>query len=327
MKKTTLLFFFIALTFKTLAQSDYSRGFKVGYKKGYCYNDFSCIDPIPPITPIPYIGESSDDYPAGYNRGFKMGLEDKQKDKKSSGTNTNNSNTPPPRARASTYVSPDYDFLLKAIELKRNQQAANQQMEREKAMALSMQVKDYYNSLTSFPSGIPSGWHNVMVSDNYETCGERKVYVENGVITQYFVGGRRRLIEYCNKIKNCKTLIKLSTEGSIPSALLDIYFLDFINNPLSNTTAAVEDGKVSFWTDLRNCESLDLYFNGSYVTSFNSYFKSGEPKCGQNGTISISVAPGTYSYKGIYHGTFITTTIEDDVTVYSGACTKELVTK
>jgi len=78
MKKPLLLFITLLLSLSTFGQSDYSRGFQNGYKVGYCYNDYGCIPPIPPITPIPRIGESQDNYQDGYNRGFKQGLEDKQ---------------------------------------------------------------------------------------------------------------------------------------------------------------------------------------------------------------------------------------------------------
>ncbi len=72
----------IAITFLSLgavAQSDYDKGFRNGYPDGYCYADFTCIPPITPITPIPFLGEEST-YQAGYNRGFSEGLEDKRRD-------------------------------------------------------------------------------------------------------------------------------------------------------------------------------------------------------------------------------------------------------
>lgn len=92
--------------------SDYDRGFKNGYKEGYCYNDFGCIEPIPPITPIPLVGESYNNYQDGYNRGFKMGLENKQVKKNNSGNTQNGpSNTQP---YVSTYISPNFDVIMQA---------------------------------------------------------------------------------------------------------------------------------------------------------------------------------------------------------------------
>ena len=81
MKKRITTLACLLLTIVIFAQTDYDKGFKVGYEEGYCYNDFGCIYPIPPITPIAHIGESDNSYQDGYNRGFKMGLEDKQRDK------------------------------------------------------------------------------------------------------------------------------------------------------------------------------------------------------------------------------------------------------
>lgn len=60
-------------------QNEYSRGFKIGYEIGFCYNDFGCIPPIVPTVPITKVGERLDSYQDGYNRGFKQGLEHKKK--------------------------------------------------------------------------------------------------------------------------------------------------------------------------------------------------------------------------------------------------------
>lgn len=61
-----------------LAQSNFDRGFSDGYKKGYCQDQGNCIEPIPPIAPIPNVYESSSSYQDGYNRGFQQGLNNKK---------------------------------------------------------------------------------------------------------------------------------------------------------------------------------------------------------------------------------------------------------
>ncbi|BBM89967.1 hypothetical protein COTS27_01685 [Spirochaetota bacterium] len=50
----------------------FCRGYEKGYAAGACYGDYYCLAPIPPICPIPDIGERS--YIDGYNRGFVEGL-------------------------------------------------------------------------------------------------------------------------------------------------------------------------------------------------------------------------------------------------------------
>jgi hypothetical protein len=187
MKKNLLLIIALLIIAASFGQGDYSRGFQNGYKEGYCYGDFGCISPISPITPIPLIGESNDNYQDGYNRGFKRGLEDKQAKKSNSGGYQGGQGTYQPQQYQSTYSSPNYDLLLKALEMKQAQYERNEEEKKEKAIAMMGQVKSYYNSLNSFPPNIPDGWHKVISTNNYDMCAERKVFIESNKITKYFI--------------------------------------------------------------------------------------------------------------------------------------------
>lgn len=51
----------------------FAQGFQDGYKIGYCHDkDYGCVPPIPPVSPIPSVNESSTSYFDGYNRGFSQ---------------------------------------------------------------------------------------------------------------------------------------------------------------------------------------------------------------------------------------------------------------
>lgn len=71
------LFLFCSL--QTMAQivgNEYDKGFKVGFKEGYCYNSkIGCVAPITPVTPLTRFGESYSSYTDGYNRGFQVGID------------------------------------------------------------------------------------------------------------------------------------------------------------------------------------------------------------------------------------------------------------
>ena len=56
------------------SQTAYCEGWEDGYIAGYCYRKYGCIEPIPPVCPIPEINE--DGYRDGYNRGFIKGRAD-----------------------------------------------------------------------------------------------------------------------------------------------------------------------------------------------------------------------------------------------------------
>ena len=57
------------------AQSNFSKGFKDGYDKGYCYDKgVGCVKPISVVSPIPAVGENINSFEDGYNKGFAEGL-------------------------------------------------------------------------------------------------------------------------------------------------------------------------------------------------------------------------------------------------------------
>lgn len=63
---------FLAFLPSLALANSFCDGYEEGFKAGKCDGNQFCIPPIPPICPIPGIGEST--FQDGYNRGFKKGL-------------------------------------------------------------------------------------------------------------------------------------------------------------------------------------------------------------------------------------------------------------
>lgn len=59
------------------SQSTFQDGFNTGYQSGYCYGEYGCISPPPPIgiSSITPVGQT--DYQHGYNSGFAEGQKNK----------------------------------------------------------------------------------------------------------------------------------------------------------------------------------------------------------------------------------------------------------
>ena len=322
MKKTISILTFLFHSIIAFGQyNDYDRGFKNGYKEGYCYNEFGCIAPIPPITPIPLIGERNDSYQDGYNRGFKKGLEDKQSKKSNSGGYKGGQGTFAPQQQyQGSYFPAEYSLLIEAAEMHKAQNEKNEQIKKEKAIANLNQVKSYYASATNFPADIPNGWYTVISTNNYDMCDERKVYVEYGNVTKYVIDDWiDRKVSFSTKIINAKAMVQLIFDDDSKS-MVDIYFLEYLNNRNAYTAPPVGSGKISFWTSWKNSGNMRIYLDGMYVGKFTNYFPKVAPSCGEEGTLTVEYKPGTYRYRAISFGGWSTKTWEGTVTINVGDC-------
>ncbi|GHB48360.1 hypothetical protein [Mongoliitalea lutea] len=75
--KFTLTLFILVWSNYLLSQSLFERGYRAGFKEGYCYEKLSsiaCFAPEPILIPFPRINESRDNYLDGFNRGVFEGL-------------------------------------------------------------------------------------------------------------------------------------------------------------------------------------------------------------------------------------------------------------
>lgn len=94
--KHLIFLFALLISVSSFGQTQFSNGWKDGYKKGYCNNDLTCIDPIPPAPPAPPIKQTNiSDYKFGYNEGFQAGLR------------ANSSNSSSPQVSAPDYKLSD----------------------------------------------------------------------------------------------------------------------------------------------------------------------------------------------------------------------------
>lgn len=99
------------------AQTNFNNGYQKGWKEGYCHNygSPSCIPPIPPISPIPLIGEDVDNYKDGYNRGFADGLDSFKKSSDKSSTRERYKTSDFDTSNNFMY-EPDWGLMMRALE-------------------------------------------------------------------------------------------------------------------------------------------------------------------------------------------------------------------
>lgn len=171
--------------------------------------------------------------------------------------------------------------------------------QREKAKACANQIKELYPTLGKYPDRLNDGWYNVAVTNYYDMCGERKVYVQNNRITKYFIDNyAERSVSFSSPIIEGKAHIKLFLNGA-DTEIHDVYFLDYIIDPTISASKP-SFGKYTFYTTFKRAGTVKVYIDGMYAGILNQYFdpKIGTPYCGQesSGTITFSYKPGTYNF-------------------------------
>lgn len=334
-----MFLFFSLLAFSQ--ESNFDRGYKDGYKEGYCYQEFGCIAPIPPIPPLPTINESSKSYKDGYNRGFLAGQSKKEEDerKKKQSYTPNTSSTG--RQWQSTQYQPmvDDNFLrmyMQSLQIRQQQQAEQfaqlveaerirREADLQRAKNYTTQTLNLYSSLKSKATKVADGWHTVVSLDRIDFCENRLVRVENGKIVEYFTDSYRwdnkdseRKILAGGYIDTAKTIMKIIPfdEANESEALyVEIYFIDYLMNSNSRAQSPIKTGKVSFWTSVKNGGTTYIRF-GQSTGTLTQFFKEGTPNCDQDGTLTFEAIPGTFSYsakddKRTWSGT---------ITITSGRC-------
>lgn len=157
-----LLLFFNSLV--ALAQSDFDRGFKNGYKEGFCFDrEIGCIEPLPPLTPLPRSNENLNSYTDGYNRGFQIGLEAQKKDANSTKTSERTRyQTSDPKFVDDKMSKIPIDLYMKVIELKERTYSDREKAFEEnlKKAKKSFDSHDYLRSINYSKTALYTDFEN-----------------------------------------------------------------------------------------------------------------------------------------------------------------------
>ena len=197
--KNYLIICFVFISQIIFSQTNFERGFNIGFKNGYCFDDYGCFAPYAPVSPTPSIGESYDNYNQGYNRGFSAGQLQKKSDSSQSNQTYNNPWNTPIKFPDMKLYQPDFDFLSSVLakasqnyqqqqyqqwqyqqQQYQQQQNNNSQLLRMKEMEEKFKIfnspearkkrhdnlvfyKNKYDYYKYKPDVIEEGWHKVIV--------------------------------------------------------------------------------------------------------------------------------------------------------------------
>jgi len=140
LKVFLLLLTLISLT--TYSQTNsYSNGWKAGYKAGYCYQQYGCVAPIAPVSPVAMAGK--DTYQDGYNRGFTKG--------KSDNTNSNSTNNGGAYGQLKPLKNTNTGSIVQEHISHTNQSSNKRRSRKQKSLNTELSLEDsktYFNDLT-----------------------------------------------------------------------------------------------------------------------------------------------------------------------------------
>lgn len=245
MKKSILHAFLIILliNINVFAQSDkYSKGYQIGWEKGYCYESgYGCTSPIPPLSPLPRIDESSDNYQDGYNRGFFDG----QRVKTNSSSQNFNQYTP---ADFGEFKDPiDVNFVSQVLRKKQQNYniKRNSEYQKEVSKAINSSIElynevlkyliehenlfkwanDYQNNLDTYynptkivqkyPSQITYKQAGNLVGELQENYNATLETFQNlGKITQTFIDNPNNILEGYYEVQSIEDLVYNESKNS-----------------------------------------------------------------------------------------------------------------
>lgn len=235
--------------------------------------------------------------------------------------NNNSQSKYPKREYTNPRSQYDWDFMLKAAQIKQEQIEREEQKlaqkeayERQERINKKERILDNYRYASKYPSRVGYGWYKVIVTDDSQEdfCEERKVFVNNDAIERYIVDDYwENPVVFSSKIDKGHCTVRLKNRRDDQYGYLHVYFIDYILNPSNGYASAPPiPGEISFWTNHKAAKKgIDIYIDNYYMGELNTYFSKKDLKgqkhpssCDQNGTLKIKYKPGTYKYEAIGNG-------------------------
>lgn len=330
----------VLISVSSYTQTQFSKGFKLGYETGYCYGQgIGCMAPMAPMAPSPLMWESYDSYTDGYNRGFTVGTQARV----SGGSGSNYSTSKeslnvygnPSYTPKVTEFKPDWDFYWKALDRANQVQQQQQYLQYQQqvyqqylAEQAYQQRVNYINSVLAQyknkkekPKTVADGYHVVFVTALNDYRDQIKVYVENNKIVRYYWDNyyEATVISSTN-ISKGKATIRIDAMG-VKTGDMDVYFMKYLEDPDYKVSGPLKPAFVVLYATKKKTHKYGVSIGNTNLGHTSKVFKDGLPSYGQEGAISFYLKPGDYSIalrKGnsrSFHMTWLRVTVKENQVV------------
>jgi hypothetical protein len=188
---------------------------------------------------------------------------------------------------------------------------------REEANSKISLLKTTYNSYSSHPDTITNGWHNVVATDNLNFCRDAKVLVSDNRITDFVIDNCIHLnFTSTGTIKKAKNVVTFKNFNGEKLEIAEVYFMYDIEEPVI-VAPPIEPAYVCFWTKKSGYLTEKIEIDGNLIDGVRSKLAK-EPECFGEGTVSLTLPPGRYSFRAMKSGN----DHEGEVELKSGECLK-----
>jgi hypothetical protein len=211
----------------------------------------------------------------------------------------------------SNQVGPSSYSIMYAVDAFVNiyNDAQREKTAREEAQSKVALLKRSYESYDVYPDSIATGWHNVIVTDNFKFCRDAKVFVKNNLIEEFVIDNSIRLnFTTTGKIRNGKNVVTLNRFNGERLEIVDVYFAYDLDEPRL-ASPPVDPGYVTFWTRRNKFVGRKIILGGVSYDGVSGALKD-TPDCNQTGAVTVILKPGTYSFTAMKVGNDLDGTVE-----------------
>lgn len=213
------------------------------------------------------------------------------------------------------YFDQSMGLVRDVLQERKNENLRREYIEKMKERTKAM--RDYYESMPSYPEKVVDGWHDVSILVGNDFIDSRKVLVENNKIKKVvWDNWMEEEITFSGPIINAKSAVQFKKPTKNLQGLVEVFFMNSIADPNSSTEAPLEAAVLTFYTKSDYYKTMSVEIDGYSIGNFMHQFDNVE--CEELNALNVYLKPGTYEFQAFASGP--NALITEKLILKSGEC-------